>query len=535
MHKRMVGVFALMVAMFSGLIFRLFILTQTTEYTQAADRQSSYVLNIDTKRGQIYDCNFTPLVETQTEYIASVLPVREAANTIFAQLETLEEREAVYKQFEEQKPFLYRLKNNDVYSKGIDVFEVTKRYSSTQIAAHVIGYLNGDEDGVYGIEKGYNNYLRDAGGKLAVKYTVDVKGNAVTGEGYSLLEENYSSAQGVVLTIDKEIQQIAEQAAAEHFEKGAVVVMDIYTGEIRAMVSVPTFDPNDIAGAIDAENSPLINRATWDYSVGSSFKMLVAATAIEQGYENHTYNCKGYIEIGDTIFYCHNRAGHGALDMRGAMEKSCNPYFISLILKMGGEPVLYKAEELGFNKGWQLAEGISTKAGQLPTYSDLEIVGETANFGFGQGKLMATPVQIAQMVAAIANGGDAVTPKLVVGTTLDGVTIDNYTPTYSPNTVISKSAAVKVQDYMISVVENGSGKNARPYAMGAGGKTASAQTGQFVDGEELVHAWFAGFFPAHDPQYAIVVLAEEMDSGGDFAAPVFKKICDGMVMQGKVQ
>ena len=222
--------------------------------------------------------------------------------------------------------------------------------------------------------------------------------------------------------------------------------------------------------------------------------------------------------------------------MLHAMEKSCNPYFVSLIQLTGGESVAAKAAAIGFGSSLELADGIRASAGRLPTYEELSVPGQTANFGFGQGYLTATPLQIAQLMAAIANDGAAVTPKLIAGYTQDGQEISEHTPTYAPRQVIRESAALQVQQMMIGVVEEGSGTKARPRAWGAGGKTASAQTGTYDEaGEEIVQAWFAGFYPADEPQYAIAVLAEGMESGGDYAAPVFAEICDAIADSGKLR
>ena len=151
----------------------------------------------------------------------------------------------------------------------------------------------------------------------------------------------------------------------------------------------------------------------------------------------------------------------------------------------------------------------------------MESPAEVANLSFGQGKLTATPVQIAQLVSTVANGGKSVHPRLVYGTTEDGLSIQNQEEGYAQNQVISPAAAKRVAQFMVDTVEYGSGQKAKPKAGGAGGKTASAQTGIYEDGVEIVHAWFAGFYPAEEPRYTIVVLAEGMESGGDYAAPVF--------------
>ncbi|MBQ5322766.1 MAG: hypothetical protein J6J07_04935 [Oscillospiraceae bacterium] len=132
------------------------------------------------------------------------------------------------------------------------------------------------------------------------------------------------------------------------------------------------------------------------------------------------------------------------------------------------------------------------------------------------------------LVSAVANGGKAVTPKLVLGIFDKNGNFES-TPDYAENPVMSEKTANILRKMMINVVENGSGENAKPKNGGAGGKTASAQTGQFdSEGNEIIHAWFVGFYPAENPKFAVAVFAEGMDSGGDFAAPIFKKICDGI-------
>ena len=532
MCKRLVGLFCTVILLFSVLMLRLYTLSQRSYLASAAQNQSSYLLEVDRTRGMIYDCNLTPLVEGERQLKAAVLPSPESASAVFKQASG-SDRETLLARFEENRPFLLAA-DEPIYSEGVELLETYARYSENQLAPHVIGYINGDGQGVTGIEQGYDQLLSQYSGSLSLRYTVDAAGRPLTGAPVQQVEESYHQPGGVILTLDADIQRLAEEAAERYFDKGAVVVMDVYTGEIKAMASLPKFDPNDIAASLADPDSPMINRALWDYNVGSTFKLLVAATGIEQGYRYHTNECPGYIDVGEVRFHCHNLKGHGLLDMRTALEKSCNPYFVSLIQKTGGESVVYKAEQLGFGKALELAPGITSASGKLPAFTDLQLPGELANFGFGQGILTATPVQIAQLVAAVANGGNAITPKLVDGFTQDGQTVEK-TSTFAPVQVINSRAADMVREDMISVVENGSGQKAKPRELGAGGKTGSAQTGRYFDsGEEIVQAWFAGFYPADVPQYAIVVLAEGMNSGGDYGAPVFKEICDGMLAQGKL-
>ncbi|MBQ2898404.1 MAG: penicillin-binding protein 2, partial [Oscillospiraceae bacterium] len=228
------------------------------------------------------------------------------------------------------------------------------------------------------------------------------------------------------------------------------------------------------------------------------------------------------------VFKCHWESGHGEIGMEKALEISCNPYFINLALETGGGKILETAKNLGFGNPSYFGEIWFSAAGNLPSEEELFSKTVLASFAFGQGKLMATPIQLASLASAIANGGKAVTPKLVLGTYDKN---GNYeeTPDYSENPAISRKTAEILRKMMVNVVENGSGANAKPKNGTAGGKTASAQTGQFgPDGKEIIHAWFVGFYPAEKPEFAIAVLAEGMDSGGDFAAPIFRKICEGI-------
>ena len=400
---------------------------------------------------------------------------------------------------------------------------------SSQLAPHVIGYLDG-ENGAAGIEKAYDSLLKQFGGSLCLRYQINAAGNPIGRELPQEVQEGYGRPGGVVLTLDKEIQSIAQSAAKRWIDKGAVVVMDVRSGDLLAVVSLPDFDPNNLSKSMAQKDSPFFNRAFHgEYNVGSTFKLVTASTALEQGIGRfRTFDCTGAVKVEDVTFHCHKLSGHGVLDMQGAMEWSCNPYFITLGQMAGGENILKKAQAIGFGSPSQLAPGISTASGSLPALEAMESPAEVANLAFGQGKLTATPVQIAQLVSTMANGGRRVHPRLVYGTTQDGLSIQNQEEGYAQNQVISPAAAKRTAQFMVDTVEHGSGQKAKPKAGGAGGKTASAQTGIYEDGAEIVHAWFAGFYPDEEPLYAIVVLAEGMESGGDYAAPVFQEIADGI-------
>ncbi|WP_040195967.1 peptidoglycan D,D-transpeptidase FtsI family protein [Candidatus Soleaferrea massiliensis] len=531
--KRVVSIFCLFLLLMGGLFVRLYFLSTGEELASAAQKQSSYTLTVDQTRGYIYDCSMQPLVYLQPQYKAAVLPSNDALSTIAPLLEG-SERNNFLTLNAQNKPFLQNLSAENVYGKGVRLFKTDLRYGDDPLAEHLIGYLDATkENGVSGIEKSFNELLKEGAGKLQISYSIDATGSILTQKQPEVTQENYQDKKGVVLTLDRQIQQIAQNAAKKYIKEGAVVVMDVSNGDIKAAVSCPSFNPNNVADSLQDANGPLVNRALSAYNVGSPFKLLIAAAALESGIPaSQTFECTGSVKIGDIEFHCHKREGHGVLDMKGAIQISCNPYFMQLIAKLGAYPVVELADKLGFGRETELADSLVSAAGYLPDMEDLQNPGDVANFGFGQGKLLATPVQLAQLVSLFANGGYAVTPRLVAGTTDDtGKTIASATDQIAPQQIISTKTADMIKEFMINVVENGSGKEAKPKVGSAGGKTGSAQTGVYnEDDVEIVHAWFTGFYPAQNPKYAIVVLAENGQSGGDISGPVFKEIADQIAL-----
>lgn len=528
MYKRFLAVFSLIILLFGLLVARMSLLAVTEPLIEAAQQQSATVLKVAETRGMIYDRKLRPLTGITTKNIAAVLPNEQAADVLM-RATPIDKRAELQQNLTKMRPFLWEVDSTSLYAKGLEVFPVPQRYLDEQPAVHIIGQIDpATGQGASGLERAYDSLLTSAGGVVQMRYATDALQRGIETSPPEIMDSGYLSGAGLVLTIDRDIQDIAEQAS-KSMESGAIVIMDPYTGDILASVSAPAYNPNNPADALADSRKPFFNRAFAAYSVGSTFKLLTAATALEMGVSpGRVYTCNGAIEVLDQVFHCHNLNGHGTLDMRGALNHSCNPYFISLALEVGGPALAYKAQQLGFGSRFEAAPGYFTAAGSLPTLQELSAPAAVANFGFGQGVLTATPIQIATLVSAIANGGGAVTPRLVAGTTANGKEITTATVTYSPRTVFREQAALQVRDMMVNVVEEGSGKNAQPAHGGAGGKTASAQTGQYKDGEEVVQAWFSGFYPASKPQYTIVVLVEGGDSGSDAACPVFKEIADGL-------
>lgn len=529
MGKRALAIYATLILMFTGMLCRMYTLSMGETLASAAHTQSAFLLDVDRTRGLIYDCQLRPLVGTREHTVAAVQPSPEAFTALTEAIQ--EDGERFQLDTQATKPYTVTLENTEIYSRGIEMFDVVDRYAPEQLAPHIIGYLSPDrQNGVAGIELAYDSLLKQYDGSLQLRYMMDATGRTMTTTVPEILQENYKNPGGVVLTIDARFQRAA-QNAMRHIEKGAAVVMDVNTGDIKASVSMPAYDPDNLAASLKDPNSPFVNRAFSQYSVGSTFKLVTAAAALEAGYGPYVpHPCLGYEDVDGHIFYCGWRNGHGEIALEKAMEVSCNPFFINMGLNVGGKRIASLARELGFTRAAEFADDISTQSGTLPSEAELNNPADVANMSFGQGRLTATPIQIAQMMSAVANGGYAVTPRLIEGFTDDGEAIYEYAPAYTPSRAFSKRTSDILRETMVNNVINGSGKLAKPNYGLAGGKTGSAQTGVFVqegtEQTEIVHAWFAGYYPAQEPQYAIVVLVEGGNSGSDIAAPIFREIAN---------
>lgn len=529
MQKRVVGVFCAVTFTLTILIYRVYYIGASDYLTMASAGQGGYNLPIATTRGMIYDRNMRGLVNNAYEYVAAVLPSPAAAAAILPVMPE-DERTGVVQKLSETMPFALKLPTNEVYAAGVDVFRVPQRYGGYQYAPHIIGYLGGDGvTGVAGIEKSYDAQLKEAGGKVNCTYRMDAAGHVMKAAAMSVQRENESPLSGVSLTLDRDIQRIAQDALAAGCEKGAAVVLDVASGDILAMASIPVFDQTDIAASLDSADSPFISRAVSGYNIGSVFKLVVSAAALEKGFSpDREHRCEGYVDVGGVVFRCNDNAIHGLRDMQGALQVSCNTYFITLAGEIGPDYLLNFCRNAGLGESIALAPGMQTQSGNLPDEAELMNPAALANFGFGQGSSLATPLQMATFVAAAAGGGQSSMPTLVRGFTDDGENILDVREPFASNRLMSKRTADTVKKLMIGVITDGSGRTAAPRTGGAGGKTSSAQTGVFVDGKEVVHAWFAGFYPAEIPKYSIVVFVEGGVSGEHVAAPIFKKIADGL-------
>ncbi len=527
MQKRIIALFFLFALCMGSLGMRMLTISNSAAVSGSAQSGNTVSAAVGETRGYIYDCRMRPLVNCETTLSVAIQPSLTALNAA-GEVICDTNKDALYERIADGKIAVTQA-NAPLNTDGAKTVRRVERYKSEGLCVHLIGYINADGDGVCGIEKYYDSILKDARGVLKARCAVDAKGRLLDGAALTFTEENYNSPAGVMLTIDRDIQKIAQDALRK-FEigTGAVVVLDTATSEIRAMASVPTFDQNHPADFLDAADSPFLNRAITPYSVGSVFKAITAAAAIEGGInEDFSYTCTGSYTIGETVFNCHEQAGHGTQGMAQAMANSCNPYFIDLALHAGRESLCTMAENLGLGAKIELADGFYTKTGILPAAYTLTSEQDLANLAFGQGELLASPLQMTAVYAAIANGGVYRTPSLMKA--IIDASGEEVKRAFLPNSrrAMSAETAERVGALLKYAVENGSGRRAVPANSTAAGKTATAQSGWFLEnGAEVTQSWFCGYFPYETPRYAITVLKENGQGGSADCAPVFKFIAD---------
>lgn len=529
--KRLSACLMAIFLLFTALIARLSYLTSSEQLYQTAQNQGSYTLTIDSQRGKIYDTNFQLMVNTTETYIAVISPTADNAIELMS-LAQADDQEKLMQKIQEGRPFLWEVDTNDIAIDGVEVYTKSERYSPQQLAKHVIGYVDSDGvNGMTGIESSYNDFLKENSSTSTVSVYVNAQQERMAGS-ESVINKTEND-NGVVLTIDKGLQSIVESVGTQRIDKGAIVVMEVETGKIRAIASFPSYDLKNLSEAVnDSEKQPLFNRAISNYHVGSTFKAVVAAAALGDGYSpDMEFYCSGKTQLGNLDFHCSDKTAHGMLNMTNALANSCNVYFIELGQKLGGEKIKNAAADLGFGKQVVLAPSIISVAGTLPTSAQLANPADVANLSFGQGILMATPVQLTAAFAAIANGGQYYTPSLVEGFSTDGQTITEVQNTAAPVNALKPEVAQTLSEMLAQSVMDNQNANATPTMTTAAGKTSSAQTSNYDEnGVEILNTWFVGYFPSDKPKYAISVFVEDGISGNLTASPIFAELADRITM-----
>ena len=384
-----------------------------------------------------------------------------------------------------------------------------------------------------GLERVYDGYLRGEDGGQQVR--ISNQGQRIGVIGY----RKPIPGDDLILTIDKKMQEVAWDSLRGR--PGAIVALDPRTGKVLALVSSPAFDPNLFVPRISKKKwfslkenplHPLINRAIQgQYAPGSIFKVITTLAALEKGLisRDERFSCSGTFPFKDREFRCWRREGHGELNLKEAIIHSCDIFFYQLGLRVGVDNLVELSQKFGLDQPTRIGLSHEEK-GFLPTKrwrkSSLGrgwYKGDTVNLSIGQGYLLVTPLQMASLMNAIANGGRLYEPQLVKEIiSSEGETIWRMTPRLIRNINLESETIEFLRESLFGVVnELGTGWRAKIEGVGVAGKTGTAENPLGED-----HAWFIGFAPREKPEIALAVLIEHGGMGGEVAAPVAKKIIE---------
>ena len=434
-----------------------------------------------------------------------------------------------------------------------------RRYPTDALAAHLFGYVGEASDvqigagaqtgaivGQSGVERVYNALLMGEDG--ARRVVVNSMGREIR----TLEEVPPVAGRRVQLTIDYDLQKAAEDGFKHAGFNGSAVILDPRNGEVLSIVSLPAYDPNDFASGIDSATwsslntdalRPLQNRAIQGrYSPGSTFKIVVATAALEEGLVTPDFkvNCGGGASFFGRYFLCHLKRGHGLVDMRHALEKSCNVYFYTLGNMLGVDRIHKWAEKLGLagRTGIDLPNEqesiVPSTEWKLERTGERWYPGETISVSIGQGQVTVTPASMAVMIATVANGGTRVTPHVVraVDEGAGWKTVDP--PAVADRVAFRPETLSALHDGLWMVVNAaGTGGRARIAGRDVAGKTGTAQVisnqGRLAargSGRDLRdHGWFVFFAPRDNPQIAGVIFGEHNEHGF-LGAPIAKHVIE---------
>ena len=408
--KRLLALFGAFVLAFSVVLGRCYVTANNQTYAAAAEGQRITNLPLEGERGGFYDANGVSLTGKERQYYALCIPGESSYARLF-HLAAPGAQNLLYTRRNAAEPFLIPV-SGDLSNTGVYTYAVPKRYLKTPIACHLLGYLNGEGEGVAGLELAYEEVLHPAASSY-IQCVTNAKGALLNGHPPKL----YSGTEqrGVQLTLREEIQRACEGIARSQMVSGCILVLETGTGRVLASVSLPEFDPEHVAASIQADDTSLLNRPFCAFNVGSVFKPVLAAAALEQGLDWFTHTCVGYVEVDGHIYRCAQGIPHGTVNLRQALEQSCNCYFVRLGQQLGRQTVWEMARRLGFGQAVYLSAGMKTVEGTLPGPEVLENTGQLAGLSFGQGQLTAAPLQIAAFMDTIASGGSWHSPFVVEG------------------------------------------------------------------------------------------------------------------------
>lgn len=573
----------LVLVAFAALILRLWFLQVVTGgyYREKSENNRIHLQEIPPSRGIVFDRNGEMLVDNRPSYDLCVVP--EGVQDWTKLLNSLEEligldKEAARERLKKavhRQPFRSVCLMRDISRDQLAVIEThrfnlpgvtievtpQRRYLHGALACHLLGYLgeiseeqlrsgqypdnkSGDLIGKAGVEKKWQKFLNGQPGGEQIEE--DAQGRRIR----VISRVPPVSGSNLYLTIDNRLQEIAEKALAG--KRGAVVAVDPNDGEVLALASSPSFDPNLFIGGIDREtwlglsssrDYPLQNRVlTGQYPPGSVFKIVVALAALEEGVvsPDEEIFCNGLYFLGRQRYRCWKRWGHGKVDLHRALVESCDVYFYNVGKRLGVDKIAFYARQFGLGSATDLDVGyesdglIPTSEWKLRRWGTPWQTGETISTSIGQSFVLVTPIQMAVMMSAVFNGGILYRPQVTkfVGRS-DGEEVYAFKPEIVRRLRIKPQYLEAVKKALVGVVNqpHGTGSKARLDDVVVAGKTGTAQVvglekeksldqeGDMRD-EFRDHAWFAAVAPAEDPKIAVAVLVENGGHGGSASAPI---------------
>ena len=564
--KRLVIVMVLACSLFLCLIFRIgYLQLIKVEWlsTKAAEQQTREI-PIEAKRGTIYDTNMKELAVSVTKYTVWCKPVEvKDAKKTSEQLSKIldEDYDDIYKKVNKKKMALVKVKRwiddktaNKVTKAGLSgiwVAEDNQRYYPYgNFASYVLGHTSSDSSGVAGIELKYDGVLKGTAGKLVV--STDAAGKEIPQGSEQYYEP--TTGNGLVLTIDEVIQHYCEKAAQKAYEennatKVTIIAMDPKTGDIKAMVKKPDYNPNTPTKAIYPYYEKILEECKDDdkktmaaysnmwrntaisdtYEPGSTFKLITSSAGLEEGVvkQNDKFTCNGSVTVEGRKIKCwRSYRPHGAETFKQGVQNSCNPVFVEVGRRLGVSKMYNYIDAFGLNKKTNI--DLPGEAGSI-LYKEKDVGPvELATISFGQ-SISVTPIQLITSVCSIVNDGNRMQPRLVKAYTDNKGNITKGLDPVKVKQVISKETSAQMREIMESVVTDGGGKIAYLPGYRLGGKTGTAQkviNGTYAQGHYVCS--FVGMAPADDPQIVVLAIVDEptgvMAFGSTTAGPIIKEV-----------
>lgn len=587
--RKKIKFFAILVIVsFLGLWLRVWYLQvlKGSDFMGLSENNRVRLISLPSYRGEITDRNGMTLASIRPSFNLYITP--EDVQDLGETLNTLKEKidfdiEKVKLDIRQSQPFIDVLIKADIQRDQVAFVEENNRllggvhlkveplrnYHYKELAAHVLGYLGEiNKDKLMKGEAGYR--MGDIVGKEGIEllFEQDMQGKKgykevevdVSGRELAILRKSPpQSGNHLQLTLDLRIQKVVEQSMTGTEEEpinGSAVVIKVQTGEILAMTSKPSFDPNLFSAGISVAEwrklifntqHPLQNRAIdGQYPPGSVYKIIAAYAVLEEEAmtPEDTVFCPGYFRLGRRVYRCWRRGGHGEVDLHDALVQSCDVYFYTVGHKMGIDTLGRYAKKLGMGSLTQI-NLIGEKPGLVPTRDwkikvrgEEWLAGETISASIGQGFNLVTPIQQALLVATVANGGIVLKPYLVKQIKdKDGRVVKEVFPSIEKRLESRPDTLSLIQKGLFGVVneKRGTGWRARLKKIKVAGKTGTAQVVQLKIGPASVeedeipykhrdHAWFVGYAPFENPEIAVAVIVEHGGHGGSAAAPIVRKI-----------